>query len=353
MQVYRRHNPARCGYTTIAQHRCDCPLWIDGYVDGKRVRRALKTRDWDKAQRQVRKWEVEGTEPQPPTRATIEQLRDRFLADASARHLATETIRKYKYMFRQLLAFTRARGLVFVADLDIEQLAAYRATWRLGPRTAAHLTEILRTLFHFAVAQKMVSDNPAVNLALPNTKLKPTLPFTQEQMAKIIIAADDEPTLAFIYVMRYAGLRIGDATMLATTALQDDKLHLYTAKTGQPVRVPLPAYVVKTLRSIPHVNPNHFFWSGNSTVQGATAIWRKRVAAVLTKAAVRGHCHMFRDTFAVELLQAGVSLENVSILLGHSNIKVTQQHYAPWVLQRQEQLEREIYKAHEFGTALG
>ena len=50
-----------------------------------------------------------------------------------------------------------------------------------------------------------------------------------------------------------------------------------------------------------------------------------------------GHVHRFRDTFAVELLLAGVLLERVSILLGHSSVKTTEKHYAPWVRERQEQ----------------
>jgi len=47
---------------------------------------------------------------------------------------------------------------------------------------------------------------------------------------------------------------------------------------------------------------------------------------------------MFRDTFAVEMLLAGVPLEQLSILLGHKSVKITEKHYAPWVKARQEQL---------------
>lgn len=39
---------------------------------------------------------------------------------------------------------------------------------------------------------------------------------------------------------------------------------------------------------------------------------------------VGGHAHRFRDTFAISLLLKGVDLANVSILLGHSSIKVTE-----------------------------
>jgi integrase len=64
------------------------------------------------------------------------------------------------------------------------------------------------------------------------------------------------------------------------------------------------------------------------------------IAAVSCLAEVPdGHAHRFRDTFAMELLLAGVPLERVSVLLGHQSTKVTEKHYTPWVRARQEQLE--------------
>ncbi len=51
---------------------------------------------------------------------------------------------------------------------------------------------------------------------------------------------------------------------------------------------------------------------------------------------------MFRDTFAVELLLSGVPIDQVSLLLGHSSVKVTEKHYSPFVKARQEQLENSV-----------
>jgi integrase len=50
--------------------------------------------------------------------------------------------------------------------------------------------------------------------------------------------------------------------------------------------------------------------------------------------------HRFRDTFAVEFLKTGGRMEDLSMLLGHSNIGTTQKHYNAWVPARKERLLR-------------
>jgi len=58
-----------------------------------------------------------------------------------------------------------------------------------------------------------------------------------------------------------------------------------------------------------------------------------------------GHAYRFRDTFAVELLLSGVPMERVSVLLGHSSVRVTEKHYALWMRARQDQLEDDLTHA--------
>jgi integrase len=55
--------------------------------------------------------------------------------------------------------------------------------------------------------------------------------------------------------------------------------------------------------------------------------------------------HMLRDTFAVEMLLAGVPIDQVSMLLGHSSVKITEKHYSPWVKARQDQLAASVRNA--------
>jgi integrase/recombinase XerD len=87
----------------------------------------------------------------------------------------------------------------------------------------------------------------------------------------------------------------------------------------------------------------YFFWSGQSKAKTVISHWQDCLRTFFETAGVEnGHAHPFRDTFAVELLLAGVPLERVSVLLGHRSIKVTERHYAPWVRARQEQLEADV-----------
>jgi integrase/recombinase XerD len=109
-------------------------------------------------------------------------------------------------------------------------------------------------------------------------KRVPTDYFTREEFEQIVDAtfayADwrggrdfryrAERMRALIKLMRWSGLAIRDAVTLEKDKLRPDgKLFLYRAKTGVPVRVPLPADVVQLLQEVPTMNPNFFFWSGN------------------------------------------------------------------------------------------
>jgi len=71
---------------------------------------------------------------------------------------------------------------------------------------------------------------------------------------------------ALVLVLRYSGMRIGDAVKLTTDKLTGSKLFLYTQKTGVPVYTVLPDFVVRALDVIPRVTPTHFFmeWYGHS-----------------------------------------------------------------------------------------
>jgi integrase/recombinase XerD len=125
-----------------------------------------------------------------------------------------------------------------------------------------------------------------------------------------------------------------------------NKIQLYTQKTGVPVYCVLPQFVADLLECLPRISDKYFFWTGNSTIHTVNGIWQRTLHSLLRAAGINhGYAHRFRDTFSVELLLAGVPIEQVAVALGHPNIKVTQEHYNPWVRDRQLQLEADLQRA--------
>jgi len=53
---------------------------------------------------------------------------------------------------------------------------------------------------------------------------------------------------------------------------------------------------------------------------------------------IRCHPHMLRHTFAIEKLLAGAALEDVSLLLAHRSIRITERHYLKFDQRRQDRL---------------
>jgi integrase len=87
----------------------------------------------------------------------------------------------------------------------------------------------------------------------------------------------------------------------------------------------------------------YWFWTGIGSKETLAGNWRRTFRRLCEIAGVSGgHAHRFRDTLAVELLLEGVPMDRVSILLGHSSVKITERHYAPWVRSRQAQLEADL-----------
>jgi len=240
-------------------------------------------------------------------------------------------------------------------------LRDFRAGWRDGPLSSTKKLERLRTFFRFAQENKWVKENPASKLKAPKSPQRPTLPFSNEETVRILAALDlyveqSGPRAknsarrlhGLVLLLRYSGLRIGDAVKLTTDRINGNKLFLYTQKTGVLVFTILPDFVVRALDAIPRVTPTHFFWSGADDLDGVVSSWRKRLRKLFQFANVPdGHAHRFRDTFATELLLAGVPIERVSRLLGHQSVRVTEKHYAPWTESRQRQIEADLQRAWE------
>jgi integrase len=178
---------------------------------------------------------------------TVSDACDKFMADAAARNLSEGMLRKLRHVTNEL---KEALGSVSLRSVSVDDVRKIREGWDLAPITTQKRLEMLRSMFRFCVDSGWIDRNPAKGVRLPVVKHKPTLLFTDEDMEKILWAADiireihwqmkegvEKKLRTLILLMRYSGLRISDAVTLTTDRTKNGKLFLYQAKTDEPVWV--------------------------------------------------------------------------------------------------------------------
>jgi len=350
LKLFRRHL-LNCPHLAKGRgfKKCGCPLWAEGTKDGERVRKSLDTANWEIASDKLLKMDAGDDAPKDSSPSEAVKA---FLNDCTARNLGKATQGKYREALNPLATWCEAKGISTVRALfKLETLKKYVAQLPDSALTVGKKIERLRTFNKFCEELEWCSKNPAKLIKKPLVKSAPVIPFTADEFKAIIEAVNQYPTRnsfgynnqkrlrAFIYVLRYAALRISDATKLRKTSVVDGRLMLRTQKTGSTVHVPLPPFVIEELKGLG--NDEYFFWSGKGELKSCTADWQRSITKLFTLANVKGHPHMFRHTMAVELLENGVTVEHVAAILGNTPA-IVYKHYAPWVASRQKALDEAV-----------
>lgn len=405
LSVYTRHHPDCRNSGDKTWRRCSCPKWIWGSLNGNFIRQSARTHLWEQAEElrlRLSQGEPAAALPAKPSktetspalpplpvqaqstgetspgaapkrpRVSIKKAVEAYLADAVSRNVSEATLDKLGTIFKkQFLPWTEAQGLEYIDEIDLDVLLNFRSSWKDAALAKQKKQSRVVGFFWACVRRRYLIENPALGLGRIKVVQIPTDYFPPDEFQRILDATEiyGDPRGGFIPIedlrirlrtmtllMRWSGLRIRDAIILERHRLHGDSLLLYQAKTGTPVYVPLPPHVVSALEKLPpgpKPNPRYFFWSGNGHPKSAVANWQRSYRRLFELADIRRadgelkrcHPHMFRDTFAVEMLLAGVPIDQVSLLLGHASVKITEKSYAPFVKARQLQLQESVRNA--------
>lgn len=276
----------------------------------------------------------------------------RFIADCERRN-SVDTTAKYRLMVQEL---KDSVGNPEVRAVTVDDLSRYAESWDLAPITERKKLERLRALFKFFMERGWCRFNPAVGVKKPKVKFKQRMPFSPEEVEKILWATEIYPIKgiyskdsrlrirAFVELLLFTGLRIRDVTLFDYSAISDGRIIVSTQKTGKPVHLPLPDALLKRLEDLRKVVHNgRLFWSGDCNPKSAVGDWQRSLRRLFKLAGIKGHAHRFRTTMAVNLLEKGIPLESVAMILGNS-VKVVERHYAPWIERRQTSLDEAVRK---------
>ena len=360
--IFVRHKGNCPNKDDEAYRSCRCPKHLRYTINGKQVRQSARTRFWKTAEDRRRQLEASfatdasAVTLEPSTRTTIKRAVHLFITDKQTSGMTKQVIRKYERELGRFEAFMAKRSKFLPHDITAEDITEFRKDWAAlypSSTTRVRVQERLRAFLKHCYNARLMDRIPQMGSIKVTTA--PTLPLSAleyERMLEVVPEVFPETkkatrTRALIQLMRYTGLSIRDAVTLERKEFfKDGKLYRVTTarqKTGTHVSVPIPDAVAKEVIAAMKLNgsQHYIFWNtGTGKPQSAVTNWQHDLRAAFRAAGMpEGHPHQLRDTFAVGLLEKGVPLEEVSKLLGHTSIRTTEKHYAPWVKARQTRLD--------------
>lgn len=329
--------------------KCSCPIWADGELSGKRYRKTLDTRDWQRALRRLAGLEDPNRAPSKPIGEAIQAFHD------ATQDLGRATTAKYTRTLAFFEEHMRNRGLRTLDEITTDDLNAYRASRSISPVTWGRELQIFRQFFGFCINrdQPWIVRNPAKLVSMPRG-IKPAdrEPYEPNEITKIVAACDTMGrgpyerlrARALLLLLRYTGLRISDVALLSRDRVRDGEIFLRTAKNGKPVKLPLHPDLQAALDRLPVPRGadgpecRYFFWSGHGTKDAMTRAAQRTLGVVYRASGVARACsHRFRHTLATEVLEMGGSVEEAADILGDSAAIITK-HYIKWSAGRQARI---------------
>jgi integrase/recombinase XerD len=368
--------------------RCACPYWSCGVHGRGEVFKRLSTGEVSvERAKEVARLRLETGK----RTATLESAQGapinvaiaafmQITADGGA---AQSTLAKYKNLMQQLQAFADWKGLCSVQELGQAATLEFRRAWEdkdagykrgrekgegvpvwgassIG--TCRRNAKTLRSFFRYCISRKWHTEDPTVVLRFPKEPAKKSKEQVKYLTPDQFTAIMEEPDIsnhvtdynklrikALILTMRWTGLRISDAVVLTTDKIVNDVLKVVTRKASTQVQIPMHPELRDALAALQPYKGGFLFWNKRSKESSAATVQNNygvRLAALFENAGVKTDSkhvsHMLRNTFAVDLLEQGDSLETVSLLLGHKSVKTTELYYADFTEKYMEKAAAKV-----------
>lgn len=250
----------------------------------------------------------------------------RFLKDVAAGKTAISQ--------KPTAAALKAQGLTGRALAQAERRRRTDSTSRGGKGTATRTVGLLGGIFAFAVREGLRSDNPVRGVERFRDGRSQRF-LSSDELARLTAALSRAEADGFnisglnvIRLLALTGARKSEIEGLRWSEVDFIRgaLNLKDSKTGARA-VPLGAAALLQLQSIPRIDGSDFVFptpgSRRGHYVGTPKVWaRLRVMAGL--AAVR--LHDLRHTYASFAVAGGLSLPMIGAILGHRDVKTTQQY---------------------------
>jgi site-specific recombinase XerD len=265
------------------------------------------------------------------------QYVEEYLRDQHRRNCRPNTLRSALTSLDLFLSFINRSAKSHLDEITREDLFAFiehEQDRGMKPLTVHTRLGRIKAFIHF-LAEKQVLRGDILTRRLA-VKIPDSLPraMEPEDVRRLLSAIDSTRDRAMLVVLLRTGMRIGELLSLLVREinLRERKIEIYEAEKTRIGRV---VYLSEDARValrawLKERDPNKqlvFYARGRHSMCYHNA--RKMLEKYLAKVGLthRGYTlHSLRHTFASELLNAGMRLECLQQLLGHSSIEMTRRY---------------------------
>lgn len=235
----------------------------------------------------------------------------------------TDSVATYKQKYSKLKKFNEFKTNVKLQDITGQLSLEYENYCRTNKNcnnTIWNATKFLKMIINTAIREKVLLFNPMAGFVRTPYK-SPQIEFlTEGEINKLEDFSDNtlqNETLrnvaAWFVFSCYSGLRYSDAATFSSKKIIDNKIIIRTQKSKSDVSIKIFPLLQKAIDRL--VQP---------IISNQKINYYIKMAAVACNITKPVNYHMSRHTFAVMYLNRGGTMENLSKLLGHSNIRTTQ-----------------------------
>jgi integrase/recombinase XerD len=261
----------------------------------------------------------------------------RFFANLRRNCRSEKTMTGYRTTLFGFMAFLKSNGKQHIETVTREDISAYvehEQDRGMSPCTVNTRTRALYSFLQFFVDRDLV--DPKVLTRKIRIKMPEALPraIDPEDIRLLLAAIDSTRDRAMILVLLRTGMRIGELrhTTLEDLNLKEKRIEIYQAQKNRVGRVvyisdDARAALKRWLRYRPPKGPYVFCGQRGGPLAYETTRTLFNKCVEKAGLAHRGYTlHCLRHTFASELLNAGMRLECLQQLLGHSTIEMTRRY---------------------------
>lgn len=234
------------------------------------------------------------------------------------RHYSSCTIRAYRQALTRFAKYAKSNindpRWSKITEDDFISYVSWMGMSGLSSSSVRLSVSALRQLYQWMIMRGLIKINPCRYIQSP--KLSSSLPSAadNDKVMKALSNIKDKQILAIMALMYYSGLRISEARLLTWSSISLDSSSAIVKGKGNKSRVVyINDFTKNALMSI-HSSNNDGYVFDISDMDARRCIYM----------AIGSSSHTLRHAFATNMLTAGMNIESLRVLMGHSSVKTTQ-----------------------------